>query len=133
MLDMIAANWDAGGVDVRTLRDVLNSFEDTCRYLLKEKKPQNERSYRTSRNLKRPEEPLRRKVPESQMGEVPPGVEPVQMVLNGSNPYGRYYILIGTITDQQAFDRYWSRAKADKRHAEERRNWKKYAKKNAKN
>lgn len=129
MLDTICGYWDAGSVDVRSLRDAMNSFEDTCRYLLKEKKSENERAYRTSRNLKRPPEPLRRKVRESESGEVPPGVEPRHVVVDGSNPYGRYSMIVGVIVDAAAFERYWAKAKLDKRHADEAANWRRYAKK----
>lgn len=129
MQQVITECWDMGSVDVRTLRDAMNSFEDVCRYLLKERKGDHERAYRTSRNLKRPDEPLRRKVPESEIGEVPPGVEPVRVEMNGSNPYGRYSIIVGQIVDQAAFDRYWAKAKLDKRRAEEAANWRRYARK----
>lgn len=127
MLDRICSCWDAGTADVRTLRDAMNSFEDTCRYLLKERKEANERAYRTSRNLKRPPEPLRRKAPESATGEVPPGVEPVRVEIDCSNPYGRCSIIVGVIVDQAAFGRYWAKAQLDKRHAEEAANWRRYA------
>lgn len=129
MQEVIVQAWDAGSVDVRSLRDSMNSFEDTCRYLLKERKGDHERAYRTSRNLRRPEEPLRRKVPESEIGEVPPGVEPVRVEMDGSNPYGRYSIIVGQIVDPAAFGRYWAKAKLDKRRAAESANWKRYARK----
>lgn len=129
MREAVAAAWDAGDVDVRTLRDFGNSFEDTVRYLLKERKEDGERAYRTSRNLKRPDEPLRRKAPESQMGEVPPGVEPLRVSIHADNPFGRYSIIIGRIADPAAFGRYWAKAKLDRRHSEEDANWRRYARK----
>ena len=127
MRDVICKCWDAGSVDVRTLRDAFGGFEDTCRYLLKERKEKNERAFRASRNLKRPEEPLRRRIRESEAGEVPPGIEIIKMDMNGSNPYGRYTIIVGRIVDLEAFDRYWAKAKLDRRKWEENRNWKRYA------
>lgn len=127
MQSVIAQNWDAGSVDVRTLRQFFGSFKDTCDYLMKERKEKGERAFRTSRNLRRPEEPLRRKVPECEIGEVPPGVDPIKVEMNGSNPYGRYSIIIGNIVDQAAFDRYWAKAKLDRRRAAESANWRRYA------
>lgn len=133
MREMIQKCWDAGGVDVRTLRDAFGGFEDTCRYLLKERKEKNERAFRTSRNLKRPEEPLRRRIREAEAGEVPPGVEVIRMDMNGSNPYGRYTIIVGRIVDLEAFDRYWAKAKLDRRRWEEAQNWKRYARQKRRN
>ena len=133
MLDVVRQCWDAGSVDVRTLRDAFGGFEDTCRYLLKERKEKNERAFRTSRNLKRPEEPLRRRIRESEAGEVPPGIEIIKMDMNGSNPYGRYTIIVGRIIDLETFDLYWSKAKLDRRRWEESRNWKRYAREKRRN
>lgn len=127
MLDVIAGNWDAGGVDVRTLRQFFSSFVDTVKYLTKERKPKGTRAYRCSRNLKRPDEPLRRKVPESAIGEVPPGVEPMHVNIKADNPFGRYSIIVGQIVDEAAFARYWEKAKLDRRRAMEAANWRRYS------
>ena len=127
MREVIAAAWDVGSVDVRTLRDFGGSFEDTVQYLLKERKEDGERAYRCSRNLKRPDEPLRRKVRESEIGEVPPGVEPMRVSICADNPFGRYSIIVGRITDAAAFGRYWEKAKLDRRRSEEAGNWARYA------
>lgn len=129
--DKIIEFWDSGSVDVRSLRELSDNFEDTCEYLLKEKKPDNERAYRCSRNLKRPEEPLRRKMKETECGEVPDGVKITYHDLN-SHDFGRYEIMIGKIVDEKAFERYWERAKMDRRKHEESLNWRRYARQKAK-
>lgn len=126
MKDKIIEFWDAGSVDVRALRELKDNFEDTCNYLLKEEKPINERSYRCSRNLKRPDEPLRRKVPEKESGVMPDGVKLVHRNAN-DNDFGRYEILICKIVDEQAFNKYWELAKLDNRRYQADRNWRKYA------
>lgn len=126
MKDKIIEFWGAGSVDVRSLRELKANFEDTCNYLLKEEKPVNERAYRCSRNLKRPEEPLRRKIPERECGVIPDGVVIVYQDLKDKF-WGRYEIIICKIVDEKAFNRYWERAKLDKRRCEESRNWKRYA------
>lgn len=126
MQEKIIQFWGMGGVNVQSLRELSDNFEDTCEYLLKEKKPENERSYRCSRNLKRPEEPLRRKIPESECGQVPPGVEDIKFYRD-NNDFGRYEIIIGKIVDQKAFDLYWQKAKMDKRRCDEAANWRRYA------
>lgn len=123
----IEAAWDAGSCDVRTLRDFGGSFEDTARYLTKERKENGERAYRCSRNLKRPEEPLRRKVSESEIGEIPPGVEPLRVSIRADNPFGRYSIIIGQIVDAEAFGRYWKKARQAQRHTDADATWKRYA------
>ena len=125
MLDAIKTAWGMGGVDVRTLRELADNFEDTCEYLLKEDKPKGKRAYSTSANLTRPPEPLRRKVPEGEAGEIPPGVKVVRHKLYGDE-YGRYEIIMGKIIDQRAFDGYWARAQRDRRRIEEERNRRKY-------
>lgn len=127
MQEKIIQFWGMGGVNVQSLRELSDNFEDTCEYLLKEKKPENERSYRCSRNLKRPEEPLRRKIPESECGQVPPGVEDIKFYRD-NNDFGRYEIIIGKIVDEKAFDLYWQKAKMDKRRCDEAANWRRYAK-----
>lgn len=126
MQEKIIEFWGMGGVDVQSLRELSDNFEDTCEYLLKEKKPENERSYRCSRNLKRPEEPLRRKIPENECGQLPNGVELVNHYLDNKD-FGRYEIIIGKIVDQKAFDLYWQKAKMDKRRCDEAANWRRYA------
>lgn len=126
MQEKIIQFWGMGGVNVQSLRELSDNFEDTCEYLLKEKKPENERSYRCSRNLKRPEEPLRRKIPESECGQVPPGVEDIKFYRD-NNDFGRYEIIIGKIVDEKAFDLYWQKAKMDKRRCDEAANWRRYA------
>ena len=133
MREVIDAAWGMGSVDVRALRDRMQSFEDTCSYLLKERKEAGERAYRTSRNLKRPEEPLRRRVAESEIGEVPPGVEPVRVEMNGSNPYGRYSVIVGCIVDPVAFGTYWQKVQRLRRHEAEAATWRKYARQKRKN
>lgn len=126
MNDLIIKFWGMGSVDVQNLKELTDNFEDTCNYLLKEEKSLNERAYRCSRNLKRPE-PLRRKIPENECGTVPDGVKIVKYDLN-NNDFGRYEILIAKIIDETAFNKYWELAKLDKRKHEADRNWRRYAK-----
>lgn len=128
MKDKIIEFWDSGSVDVRSLREIDN-FEDTCKYLLKEEKPINERAYRCSRNLKRPEEPLRRKLPERECCIIPNGVERINHY-SDDNDFGRYEIFIGKIVDEKAFNKYWELAKLDSRRHQADRNWRKYAREN---
>lgn len=125
MKEKIIEFWDVGSVDVRSLREIDN-FEDTCNYLLKEEKPKNERAYRCSKNLKRPEEPLRRKIPDSECGQVPEGVILIHHDLR-NNDFGRYEIMICKIIDEQAFNRYWELAKLDNRKYQADMNWRRYA------
>lgn len=128
MVKTICELWRHGSVDVRTLRELSDNFEDTCRYLLKERKPKNKRAYSCSRNLKRPPEPVRRKIPERESGELPPGV---QLIERHSSEIvaGRYDILVGKIVDQAAFDRYWARIK--RKHVELNPWWRKLEKRRA--
>lgn len=122
MLGKIMECWGQGSVDVRTLRELTDNFEDTCRYLLKERKNAGERAYHCSQNLKRPPDPLRRRVPETARGETPPGVKLVRHELRDTD-FGRYEIMVGKITDQYAFNRYWDKAHADRRRYDARQFW----------
>ena len=124
--DKIIEFWGMGGVNVQSLRELSDNFEDTCDYMLKERKPENECSYRCSRNLKRPEPPLRRKIPECEVGQVPPGVEDIKHYKD-NNDFGRYEVLIGKIVDQKAFDLYWHQAQMDRRRCEADKTWRRYA------
>ena len=125
-LALVAEAWPYGSVDVRSLRELTDNFEDTCKYLLKERKPKNKRSYNTSSNLKRPPEPLKRRVAESADLIVPPGVKLVNRDRRDTD-CGRYQILVGKIIDQKAFDRYWDKAQHDRRRVMEQEHWAKYA------
>lgn len=125
-LELISRCWGNGSVDVRTLRELTDNFEDTCRYLLKEDKPKGERAYSCSQNLRRPEEPLRRRRRESEAGEVPPGVKVVTHEIK-DNEFGRYEILVGKIVDAVAFDRYWAAAQRDRRRVMEAMHWRREA------
>ena len=122
MLGKIIECWGCGSVDVRTLRELTDNFEDTCRYLLKEQKGKGKRAYNCSQNLRRPPDPLRRKVPDAESGVVPPGVKVIRHDMRDT-VCGRYEILVGKIIDQNAFDRYWQRAKTDKRSYDARSFW----------
>lgn len=126
MRGKILEAWGQGPVDVRVLRELTDNFEDTCRYLLKERKPEGCRAYSASHNLTRPPEPLRRKRPEGAAGVTPPGVKVVRHVLD-SNDFGRYEMMIGKIIDARAFAAYWDKAQRDTRRLEEDRHWKRYA------
>lgn len=126
MLGRIAACWGCGGVDVRVLRELTDNFEDTCRYLLKERKEKGRRAYSCSLNLRRPPDPLRRRVPGENGGEVPPGVKVVNHELRDTE-FGRYEIMVGKVVDQGAFDRYWRRVQADKQWLVERSFWRSQA------
>ena len=125
-LALVAEAWPYGSVDVRSLRELTDNFEDTCKYLLKEKKPKNKRAYSTSSNLKRPPEPLKRRVAESADLMVPPGVKLVNRDRRDTD-CGRYQILVGKIIDQKAFDCYWDKAQHDRRRVMEQEHWAKYA------
>ncbi len=107
---LIKRLWDNGEADVRILSDGGDSFESMCGYLLKEKKAKGERAYSCSRNLKRPEEPIRRRVAETARLEAPPGVTLVS-VKEEANEFGRWGFLVGRIFDTGAFDRYWEKTK----------------------
>lgn len=120
--------WGRGSVDVRILRELTDNFEDTCRYLLKEKKEFGKRSFNCSRNLKKPPEPVRRKYRESQRGQVPPGVKTVEYTLK-ENEFGRYEILVGKIVDEAEFQKYWAKIKADSRLADSLEYWRRRARK----
>ena len=125
-LALVVEAWPYGSVDVRSLRELTDNFEDTCKYLLKEKKPKNKRAYSTSSNLKRPTEPLKRRVAESADLMVPPGVKLVNRDRRDTD-CGRYQILVGKIIDQKAFDCYWDKAQHDRRRVMEQEHWAKYA------
>lgn len=125
-LALVAEAWPYGSVDVRSLRELTDNFEDTCKYLLKEKKPKNKRAYNTSSNLKRPPEPLKRRVAESADLIVPPGVKLVNRDRRDTD-CGRYQILVGKIIDQKAFNCYWDKAQHDRRRVMEQEHWAKYA------
>lgn len=99
--------WPHGHVDVRTLREGADMFEDTAIYLLKEDKPRGARRYSTSRNLRPPNEPVRLRLPEAECGEVPPGVTILERKIK-ANEFGRYEIMVGRIYDHRAFDAYWA-------------------------
>lgn len=127
MQTVIEAAWPYGSVDVRSLRELTDNFEDTCRYLLKEDK-HGKRAFSCSQNLKRPPEPLRRKRAESDRLEAPPGVKIVREHTDDIT-YGRYQIIVGKIVDQVAFDRYWAQAERDRRRVLARQSREKWAKK----
>lgn len=110
-LRIIERLWQHGSVDVRTLRELTDNFEDTCTYLLKEKKDANKRAYSTSHNLEKPETPIRRHVRETDNFDTPPGVKVVRYDKRDT-AFGGYTVLIGRIYDMDLFLRYWSRAKA---------------------
>ena len=131
MLGKIMECWGCGSVDVRMLYGLSDNFEDTCHYLLKERKPSGARAYSASRNLRRPPDPLRRKVPEAAAGEVPPGVLVVRSDLHDTIA-GRYEIMVGKIIDEGAFMRYWDRAQADRRKYDEAKFWRTWAARNSK-
>lgn len=130
MLGRIMECWGQGSVDVRALREVGENYEDTCTYVLKERKEKGKRAYNCSKNLRRPPEPLRRKVPDSLTGEVPDGVTVIKHYVNDTM-FGRYETLEGRITDKPAFDRYWRRAQRDLRKLDEREYWRSRATKTA--
>lgn len=123
---MIQAAWPHGDVDVRSLRELTDNFEDTCRYLLKERKPKGRRAYSTSSNLKRPPEPLRRRASERADLALPPGVKLVREYKNDI-VCGRYQIMMGKIVDEAAFAVYWERAQRDRRRVMEATHWARYA------
>lgn len=108
LADLLGEAWGHGAVDVRTLRDKDDFFRDTAMYLLKEDKPRGARRYSTSRNLHPPAEPVRLRLPESESGEVPPGVVVVESTVY-ANTYGKYQYMVGRIYDHVAFDAYWAR------------------------
>lgn len=99
--------WPHGHVDVRTLREGAELFEDTAIYLLKEDKPKGGRRYSTSRNLRQPNEPVRLRLPEAACGEIPPGVTILTHEVR-ANEYGKYEYMVGRIYDHRAFDAYWA-------------------------
>ncbi len=109
MLPLIMELWGHGSVDVRTLRSS-DSFLDTCSYLLKERKPKGKRAYNSSHNLKRPSEPMRCRVGESEKYETPPGVKILDSESRASED-GQYCIVVAQIIDVAAFEAYWKRRK----------------------
>ena len=125
-LALVQQAWPYGNVDVRSLRELTDNFEDTCRYLLKERKPKGKRAYSTSNNLKRPPEPLKRRVSERADIHLPPGVKLVDKQQRDTD-CGRYQIVVGKIVDMAAFDQYWIRAQQDRRRIMEAEHWAKYA------
>ena len=108
MTSLIAACWPHGMVDVRPLRQNTEFFEDTVKYLLDQPHSKGRRAYSTSRNLKKPNEPLRLRLPDSEAGEIPPGVKVLDSEAK-ENQYGVFRYLVGVIVDREAFDAYWAR------------------------
>lgn len=110
MTKIIADCWGHGAVDVRPLRQNTEFFEDTVKYLLNQPHSKGRRAYSCSRNLKKPNEPLRLRLPDSEAGEVPPGVKVIDSETK-ENQYGVFRYLVGVIVDRAAFDAYWTRQK----------------------
>ena len=108
MTSLIASCWPHGMVDVRPLRQNTEFFEDTVKYLLDQPHSKGRRAYSTSRNLKKPNEPLRLRLPDSEAGEIPPGVKVLDSEAK-ENQYGVFRYLVGVIVDREAFDAYWAR------------------------
>ena len=110
LAEVVRGAWTCGTADVRTLREGADMFEDTAQYLLKSDahQPKGARRYETSRNLRPPAEPVRLRLPESECGEVPPGVTILEHEVK-ANEFGRYETMVGRIYDHTAFDAYWAR------------------------
>lgn len=106
---LIQEAWPYGTVDVRTLREGSDFFEDTARYFIKDSNPRFAHTYSCSRNLDKPREPLRRRVPEREGLETPPGVKLIQCE-RSDNEFGRFGWMVGKIVDKAAFEDYWRRA-----------------------
>ena len=123
---LIQACWPHGGVDVRTLRELTDNFEDTCEYLLKERKPEGKRAYNTSQNLARPPEPLRRKLREGVRLELPPGVKLCDEYTD-DHAFGGWQICVGKIIEPKRFAAYWEAAQRDRRRVEEKMSWRRAA------
>ena len=109
LAEVVRDCWAQGLVDVRTLREGADFFEDTAIYLLKEDahKGKGARRYSTSRNLTPPAEPVRLRLGEDEEAETPPGVKIIEQVRN-ANEFGRYEIMVGRIYDRAAFDAWWA-------------------------
>lgn len=106
--DEIARCWGMGAVDVRPLRQNEEFFRDTAQYFLDQPTAEGARKYSCSRNLRKPNEPIRLRLPEDEAGEVPPGVTIVSDE-QSANEYGHFRYLVGRIYDRRAFDRYWEK------------------------
>ena len=110
MLGKLIDMWGQGSIDVRMLRELTENFENTCDYLLKEKKDSSRRAYSTSHNLVKPDEPVRRIVSDNAIGAIPPGVKVVKSRIE-DNGFGRYEIHICKIIDEKLFNDYFSDVK----------------------
>lgn len=110
LCQIIADAWPYGMADVRILDDGGDFFEDTVKYLLKQKRSKGERAYSCSRNLKPAAEPIRRRVAEDAMLETPPGVKVIRYEVD-ANEFCRFAFCVGRIVDHAAFDTYWKDAR----------------------
>lgn len=98
--------WPEGVADTRVLREGADYFEDTAIYLLDQ--PTSGRAYSTSRNLKEPNEPVRLRLPEEEVGVIPPGVTNIERKVR-DNEYGRFEYIVGRVYDKKLFEQYWAK------------------------
>ncbi|WP_283673071.1 rolling circle replication-associated protein [Butyricicoccus sp. Marseille-Q5471] len=108
-LDFPALNkcWTAGAFTARRLDGADDVFRDTCEYLMKtyKEQPQGARCWSHSKNLIKPEKPVRSWIADNARLEVPPGVKLIYRT-GDENQYGGYEYMIGRIVDFKAYQRY---------------------------
>lgn len=104
MLTLIQTCWSWGRFQAKTLIENDN-YEDTASYFLKERKPIHKRKWTRSRNLTKPEPPIRTIRPEGEKGQIPPGVVIWESKEVG-NEFGSFGYYMGRIVDLRAFKRY---------------------------
>ena len=99
--------WTAGDYTARRLDGADDVFRDTCEYMLKtyKDKPHGARCWSHSKNLIKPDKPVREWVPDTARLEVPPGVKLIRR-FGDENQFGGYEYMIGRIVDATAFQRY---------------------------
>ena len=111
MLGTLRSCWTFGRVYSEILRDPGDNFADTAEYLLKMRRQKGERAWSTTRNIRQPQDPLRRLIPEAERMEVPPGVKLIEEHRGADGEAGSYAVLVGRVVDPALYARYLRQAK----------------------